>query len=69
MMDAPTLAALIVGLLVGTAAGVLTMCLVRVGQPIGALTVSDLTGAYLMGYQDAVDGHPADTTRPADLGP
>jgi hypothetical protein len=68
-MDAPTLAALIIGLLVGSTLGVIAMCLVRAGHPIGAATQSDVWAAYLLGRQDERDGVDPDVTRPAHLYP
>lgn len=66
-MTAPTLAALIIGALIGCALGIVSMCLVRVGQPTQPLARSEILDAYLRGWQDGADGLSADTTRPADL--
>lgn len=62
-------AALIVGLTVGAVLGVIAASLIRRGRPVGVATQRDVMAAYVMGHQDAREGLPLDTTRPAELYP
>lgn len=66
MIEPVLVVVFLVGASAGCCLGILTVALVRsAAQPLDVFTKSDVMQAYLIGWQDGVDGISADTTHSA----